>query len=292
MLLGKAPKDIDIVTSATPVQTAEIFSDTQMVGAAFGVVLVKENGYAFEVATFREERNYLDGRRPEHVKYTENPEIDVKRRDFTVNGLLCNPENGEVLDFIGGVEDLNRGILRTIGDAEERFNEDYLRMLRAVRFAVRLGFEMEESTLNAIRKLAPKTAEIAAERVQHELTLIFTGERPHVAFDLLYDSGLMEVLLPEVAAMKGVTQPPEFHPEGDVFEHTRLMLEHMALPNELIAWSVLLHDVAKPVTRSVEENGRIRFFGHESNGAEMAEQILYRLRFSKNTIDRDRKSVV
>jgi poly(A) polymerase len=291
MLLGKTPKDIDIVSSATPDETAKLFPDTMEVGAAFGVMLVREQGVSFEVSTYREERNYMDGRRPQHVKYSKDPEIDVSRRDFTVNGLLCDPESGEVFDYVGGIRDLERGVIRAIGDAETRFSEDYLRMLRAVRFAARLGFELETDTMRAIQKLAPETVKLSAERVQQELTMIFTGENPELALDMLHDTRLLAVLLPEVEAMRGVAQPPQFHPEGDVYVHTRLMLKAMALPNELIAWSVLLHDVAKPPTYFVDETGRIRFFGHEQRGARMAKKIMSRLRFSKNAIDRVSRAV-
>lgn len=291
MLLDKTPKDIDIVSSATPEETAKIFSDTNAIGAAFGVMLVREQGMSFEVATCREERNYLDGRHPELVKYTDDPEIDVMRRDFTVNGLLCDPENGKILDYVGGVKDLQQGILRTIGNAKERFGEDYLRMLRAIRFATRLDLEIEDKTLKAIKNLAPETAKLSAERVQQELTMIFTGKAPDKALELLHKSGLLAVLLPEVEAMHGVSQPPEYHPEGDVFEHTKLMLKAMALPSDLLAWSVLLHDVAKPLTHFVEEGGRIRFFGHEQRGAEMSKKIMTRLKFSKQAIEKVSKAV-
>lgn len=291
MILGKPPKDIDIVSSATPSETADIFSDTLEVGAAFGVMLVREQGISFEVSTYREERNYMDGRRPEHVKYSKDPRIDVSRRDFTVNGLLCDPETGEVFDYVNGIKDLQRGVIRTIGEAETRFAEDYLRMLRAVRFATRLGFELETGTLHAIQKLAPETVKLSAERIQQELTLIFTGETPDMALDMLHDTGLLAALLPEVEAMRGVTQPPQYHPEGDVYEHTRLMLKAMALPNELLAWSVLLHDVAKPQTYFVDETGRERFFGHEHQGAEMARNIMTRLRFSNQAADRISRAV-
>ncbi|MCK4981432.1 MAG: CCA tRNA nucleotidyltransferase [Victivallaceae bacterium] len=291
MLLGRTPKDIDIVSSATPAETAEIFPDTLEVGASFGVMLVREQGVSFEVSTYREERNYMDGRRPGHVKYTDDPKIDVSRRDFTVNGLLCDPETGEVFDYVDGIKDLRQGVIRTIANAETRFGEDYLRMLRAVRFAARLGFELEADTLRAIQKLAPETVKLSAERIRQELTLIFTGETPDIALEMLHETGLLAALLPEIEAMRGVTQPPQFHPEGDVFEHTKLMLRSMALPDELIAWSVLLHDVAKPLTYFVDETGRERFFGHEQRGAEMAKDIMSRLRFSNQAIDRVSRAV-
>jgi len=291
MILGKTPKDIDIVSSATPAENAELFPDTMEVGAAFGVMLVREQGISFEVSTYREERNYMDGRRPEYVKYSKDPKVDVSRRDFTVNGLLCDPESGEVFDYVDGIKDLQQGIIRTIGNAEIRFSEDYLRMLRAVRFATRLGFELETKTLEAIKKLAPETKKLSAERIQQELTMIFTGETPHLALDMLHETALLAALLPEVEAMRGVTQPPQYHPEGDVYVHTRLMLKSMALPNPLIAWSVLLHDVAKPLTYFVDETGRERFFGHEQKGFFMAKEIMSRFKFSNQAIDRVSRAV-
>jgi poly(A) polymerase len=291
LLSGKTPKDIDIVTSALPVETAELFPGAQEVGAAFGVILVKEQGSYFELATCREERNYLDGRRPELVKYTDDPEIDVKRRDFTVNGLLFDPESGEILDYVGGIKDLQRGVLRAIGKAEERFEEDYLRMLRAVRFAARLDFKLESSTLRAIQRSASRAAELSPERIRQELTMIFTGPNPDIALVLLHETGLLAVLLPEIEAMRGVSQPPQFHPEGDVFEHTREMLKAMALPDELLAWSVILHDVAKPQTYFVDETGRERFFGHDIEGTRLSRKIMYRLRFSNQAVDRISRAV-
>ena len=291
MILGKTPKDIDIVSSATPAETSKLFPDTMEVGAAFGVMLVREQGVSFEVSTYREERNYLDGRRPDHVKYSKDQKIDVSRRDFTINGLLCDPESGEVFDYVDGIKDLRLGIIRTIGNAETRFGEDFLRMLRAVRFAIRLGFELDNDTLHAIQKFAPETNKLSAERIQQELTMIFTGENPHLALDMLHDTGLLAALLPEIEAMRGVTQPPQYHPEGDVYEHTRLMLKAMALPNALIAWSVLLHDVAKPQTYFIDETGRERFFGHEQKGAKLAKKIMSRFKFSKQAIDRVSRAV-
>ena len=291
MILGKTPKDIDIVSAATPEEVAEIFPNTMEVGAAFGVMLVREQGVCFEVSTYREERNYMDGRHPEHVKYSKDPKVDVSRRDFTVNGLLCDPHSGEVFDYVDGIKDLHQGIIRTIGKAEIRFAEDFLRMLRAVRFAARLGFKLETDTLKAIQKLAPETKKLSAERIQQELTMIFTGETPHLALDMLHDTGLLAALLPEIEAMRGVTQPPQYHPEGDVYEHTRLMLKAMALPNALIAWSVLLHDVAKPQTYFIDETGRERFFGHEQQGAHKAREIMSRFKFSKQAIDRVSRAV-
>ncbi|MCP3965881.1 MAG: CCA tRNA nucleotidyltransferase [Lentisphaerae bacterium] len=278
VLLGKTPKDVDVATSARPEELRHLFEHIREVGASFGVMLIKQDELWFEVATFREERNYLDGRRPAEVKYTGDPRIDVIRRDFTVNGLLCDPFNGEVIDYTDGVNDLRKGILRTIGEPEVRFNEDYLRILRAVRFAARLGFEIEASTAKAMRRMAPKVAELAIERVREELTLMLVGYAPSRAMRMMTELGILDYILPEVAKMKGITQPPEYHPEGDVFEHTMLMLDHMALPSPELAWSIILHDVGKPGTYFKEPDGRERFFKHEHLGADMSELILKRLK--------------
>ena len=281
MLMGSVPHDFDLVTTATPEELAAVFpGETQLVGASFGVSLVKLDGVSLEVATAREERNYLDGRHPECVRYTEDLRVDVARRDFTVNALLYDPVNKEVVDHVGGVADLEKGIIRCVGDPERRFSEDYLRMLRAVRFAGRFGFELDPATRAALDKLAPKCAQLSGERVREEMSKILCAPRAAESVRLMLDSGLLAAVLPEVAALSGVEQPPEFHPEGDVFTHTCLMLENMVLPNVNLAWSVLLHDVGKPACFSRDETGRIRFFGHEELGAKMAEKILDRLRFS------------
>ncbi len=282
MLLGYAPKDIDIATSALPAQVGALFQDIQTVGACFGVMLVRHCGYQFEVATLRLERNYLDGRRPENVSYTNDPEVDARRRDFTVNAMFYDPVRDEFLDFFSGQEDLRRGVIRTVGDPVERFSEDYLRMLRAVRFATKLDFELAPATADAIRMNADKTAKLAAERVRVELDKMLTGPQPSRAVKLLHKLALLDAVLPEVSAMDGVEQPEKFHPEGDVLVHTLLMLDYMKLPSSELAWSILLHDVGKPATRFIDENGTARFFGHESVGAEMAEKIMIRLRHSKD----------
>ncbi|QSH41593.1 CCA tRNA nucleotidyltransferase [Lentisphaerota bacterium ZTH] len=291
MLLGKTPKDVDIVTAAKPREVENIFDHVREVGVSFGVMLVKYEDIWFEVATLREERNYLDGRRPAEVKYTSDPEVDVMRRDFTVNGLLCDPFNGEVIDFVDGIADLEQGILRTIGPPEIRFNEDYLRMLRAVRFAARLRLDIEKDTLRFMKKMAAKTGELAIERVRDELTSMLTGSFPARAMRLLAECGMLAVILPEIDRMRGVTQPPEFHPEGDVFEHTMLMLEHMVLPSPELAWCVLLHDVGKPDTYFKEPDGRERFFKHEHLGAEMSEAVLRRLKAPNRLIETVSKTV-
>ncbi|MDR0932328.1 MAG: CCA tRNA nucleotidyltransferase [Victivallales bacterium] len=278
--LGRTPSDCDIVTSATPEELAELFSDCRIVGAAFGVSLVRLDGFEFEVATAREERFYLDGRHPEEVRYTKELAVDVQRRDFTINALWFDPEEAVIYDTVGGIDDLERGVVRTVGDPLERFSEDYLRMLRAIRFAARLRFELEFETEQAIIKLAPKCREIAGERLKTELSQMLIGNDPSRAMRLLLKTGILAVVLPEISALVGVEQPPQFHPEGDVFTHTMLMLEHMAYPDVNLAWSVLLHDVGKAQTQSVDPDGRIRFFGHESVGEESAQKILERFRFS------------
>lgn len=288
LLLGRVPADFDLVTTAHPEQLMELFPDTRSVGASFGVSLIDVGEFRFEAATAREERNYLDGRHPELVRYTDSLERDMERRDFTINALWYDPVAEVVCDCVGGAADLERGVLRTVGEPEERFREDYLRMLRAVRFAARLGFELAPGTRRAIGVLAPLTAELAPERIAGELTRMLTGPSPDRAMRLLLELGLLRAVLPEVAALDKVEQPPQFHPEGDVFTHTMAMLRHMAYPDARLAWSVLLHDIAKPLTKSIDETGRIRFFGHEEAGALLAERILDRLRFSAS----DREAIV
>lgn len=282
---GYPPLDHDLATAARPEELRKLFPELKTVGAAFGVSLLDYNGVTLEIATFREERNYLDGRHPELVCHTRDAALDVLRRDFTVNALLYDPVAGEILDHVGGIDDIRRGIIRTVGNPEDRFGEDYLRMLRSIRFAARLGFDIEASTWQAIRRLAPLTAKLAAERVREELTAMLLGAAPARAFRLLHDCGILNALLPEVAMLDTVDQPPDFHPEGNVFCHTLIMLEHLVAPSVELAWSVLLHDVGKAPARALDENGRIRFFGHEAVGAEIAEAILRRLRFSTGSIE-------
>ena len=283
MLLDRKPNDYDVATAALPDQILEYFPDSVAVGAKFGVILVLGDDAKVEVATFRCDHDYVDGRRPESVSFTRNAKQDVERRDFTINGMLFDPTEGRYLDFVGGQADLKAALVRAIGNPAERFAEDRLRMLRAVRFAARLGFTIEEETLRAIQDQAAKIEEISAERVRDELNRILTEGGAHRGFELLDETGLLEVLLPEVAAMKGVPQPPQFHPEGDVWVHTLLMLSQMENPSIPLAWGVLLHDVGKPPTLRFAE--RIRFDGHVEVGVRIAEQILERLRFSHD--DRD-----
>ncbi len=278
MLLGKTPHDIDIATSALPGEIASWFDHTCAIGASFGVVTILQDGFSFETATLREERDYLDGRRPEQVFYTDDEQKDVARRDFTINGLLYDPLEEEMLDFVGGVEDLHRGILRTIGDPGRRFSEDYLRILRAARFSARFGFELEEQTQRAMTQFAPNLIRLSAERIRDELEKMLLGPRPAEAFRLMQRTGILRIVLPEVAALEGVEQQPEHHPEGDVFIHTMRMLERMCHPTKELAWSVLLHDVGKKATFAVGRDGKIHFYGHEKTGAEMSVAILKRLK--------------
>jgi len=278
-LLGIPPKDFDVSTDATPDQIAAYFPGSLQVGAHFGVILVtRPGGIQVEVATFRTEGSYSDGRRPDQVQFVRDPALDARRRDFTVNGLLEDPLAGEVLDFVGGRDDLAHKIIRAIGDPEQRFQEDYLRMLRAVRFAARLKFSLDPATLAAIRSQAHRITEISAERIRDELVRMLTDPGARRAFELLDDCRLLEHILPEVKAFQGVQQPPEFHPEGDVWSHVLLMLAELQQPTVTLALGVLLHDVGKPPTFTVAD--RIRFNGHAEVGALMATQILERLKFS------------
>ena len=295
LLLGREPKDYDVATSATPEQVMEIFPETYAVGAQFGVVLVPESAVAVnastesaaksravEVATFRSDLGYSDGRHPDEVRFSSDPREDVARRDFTINGMLLDPISGDVLDFVGGRKDLEAGIVRTIGDPERRFAEDKLRMLRAVRFAARFGYAIEPATFAAMQKLDEQIEVVSRERVRDELTRMLTEGQARRAFLLLDESGLLRHVLPEISAMKGVEQPAEFHPEGDVFVHTLLLLENLPWPCPLtLAWGALLHDVGKPPTFRVAPD-RIRFDGHVEVGVKMAEEICRRLRFSND----------
>lgn len=283
-LLGRPVKDRDVATDAAPEQVVRLFKGARRVGERFGVVLVRGGGGFTEVATFRREGVYSDGRRPENVSYTKDPRQDAKRRDFTVNAMFHDPVSNERLDFAGGMADLASKLIRTVGSAEERFREDHLRMLRAVRLAASLGFEIEPGTMLGIRENAPAIRRVAAERVRDELGRILTEGRARRGFELLHESGLLKYVLPEVAALRGVEQPPQFHPEGDVWTHTMLMLETMGKSSSTLAWGVLLHDVGKPDTFTVSD--RIRFHGHVERGVEISEAICKRLRFSNDEKER------
>jgi poly(A) polymerase len=301
LLLGREPKDYDVATSATPEQVMDLFPETYAVGAQFGVVLVpvperdvasnvstesSSKSRAVEVATFRSDIGYSDGRHPDEVRFSGDPRGDVARRDFTINGMLLDLLGGQmpgkVLDFVGGRKDLEAGIIRTIGDPHQRFGEDKLRMLRAVRFAARFEYTIDPATFAAMQELAPQIEVVSRERVRDELTRMLTEGQARRAFLLLDESGLLKHVLPEISAMKGVEQPAEFHPEGDVFIHTLLLLENLPQPCPLtLAWGALLHDVGKPPTFRVAPD-RIRFDGHVEVGVKMAEEICRRLRFSND----------
>src|SRR5882757_9259406 len=282
---GETPKDFDIATDAKPEIVQKLFSRTYAVGAHFGVILVVENGFQFEVATFRSDDAYVDGRRPRAVHFS-SPEKDAERRDFTINGMFYDPVAEKVIDFVGGRADIEAKLVRAIGDAAQRFGEDRLRMLRAVRFATVLDYKIDTQTWEALVANAVSINEISAERIREELVRIFLSPNRVSGWDLLDSSGLMRAILPELEAMKGVLQPEQFHPEGDVFVHTRLMLsmlpEKVSVP---LVFAVLFHDVAKPVTSRVDETGRIRFNEHDRIGAHMTEAIMRRLRFSGAEIE-------
>lgn len=286
-LLGREPKDYDIATSATPAQVLQLFPKGNEVGAHFGVILVRYQGYMVEIATFRTDGSYSDGRRPDSVVFATARE-DAQRRDFTINGLFEDPRSGAIIDHVGGQADLCDGVLRAIGDASSRFQEDSLRLMRAVRFSGSLGFAIEENTWQAVVQQAPLLARIAPERIRDELNRMLLHPSRARAFELLADSHLFTYFWPEVMALRGCEQPPEWHPEGDVFVHTRIMLEMLEpdAPLEL-ALAVLLHDIAKPPTRTVDADagGRIRFNGHDALGADMAADMLRRLRYSNEIID-------
>lgn len=284
--LGRIPKDFDVATSATPDQVQALFARTRAVGVHFGVILVQHRGISIEVATFRKDGPYQDGRRPSHVTFS-TAEEDARRRDFTINGLFLDPLDNAVIDYVRADPDFDHHHIRAIGDPALRFGEDYLRMLRAIRFSASLDFEIEPATRTALTRLAPRIGSISAERVRDELSrmLICPGRRR--AIELLVDSGLARGVLPELLPLQGCDQPPQYHPEGDVYVHTLLMLD--LLPDDApleLAWAVLLHDIGKPQTRTVDTDGRIRFNGHDAVGAAMARDILTRLRYPNKVIER------
>jgi poly(A) polymerase len=305
LLLGREPADYDVTTDAIPDEVMRIFPETYAVGAQFGVVLVPQptprwdpgmpepplrdatgyvspNAHVVEVATFRSDLGYSDGRHPDQVRFSKDPREDVERRDFTINGLLLDPITNEVLDFVEGRKDLKAGIIRTIGDPERRFAEDKLRMLRGIRFAARFDYAIAPDTFQAIQKLASQIDQVSRERVRDELSKMLTEGNARQAFLLLDGTGLLHEVLPEIEAMKGVEQPPQFHPEGDVFVHTLLLLDKLPHPCPItLAWGALLHDVGKPATFRVAPD-RIRFDGHVDVGVKIAEEICQRLRFSND----------
>jgi len=284
-LLGREPKDYDVATDAPPAAVQELFAQTVPVGVQFGVVLVIEGGDSFEVATFRSDGAYVDGRRPEAVHFS-TPEADARRRDFTINGLFFDPVTETVVDHVGGQADLDRRVVRAIDDPDERFREDRLRLIRAVRFAATLDFEIEPATYAAIRTHAPAILEVAWERIGGELVQLLTGGRGERGLQLLEATGLLPHVLPEVEALRGVAQSPDYHPEGDVFVHTGLLLRHLPPGcSETVALGALLHDIAKPAC-AAERDGRITFYGHCEQGAEMAIAVCQRLRRSREVWER------
>ena len=290
-LLNKEPKDYDVATSATPEQVVELFPHAQTVGAHFGVVVVKKGEHHVEVATFRSDGEYLDGRRPESVTYA-SPEEDAQRRDFTVNGLFEDPLRGQIIDYVNGQADLQAKVLRAIGDPVQRFEEDQLRLMRAVRFATVLGYQIDPQTWAAVKQLCSRIRSVSMERLREEFSRIMLHKNRVRGFDLLVESGLMGHLLPEILVLQGCEQPPQFHPEGDVFIHTRLMLS--LLPEEAslsLVLSVLFHDIAKPATQTVDEDGRIRFNRHDQLGAQMTDEILHRLKYPNQVIEQTVEAV-
>jgi len=282
-LMKKPPQDFDVATTAKPEEVEELFKKTVPVGKQFGVILVVEGERTFEVATFRQEGGYLDGRHPSEVHFT-SPAEDAKRRDFTVNGLFYDPFEEKIIDYIEGEKDIKRKVIRAIGDPHTRFEEDKLRLLRAIRFTSSLDFEIEADTWKALCANSQKIHAVSPERIRDELIKIFTRPGAARGFELLSESGLMKEILPEIEAMKGVEQPPEFHPEGDVFIHTRMLMEKLENPSLILAFGALFHDVGKPPTFDFKE-GRIRFYEHAPIGAKMTKKIMQRLRFSNDEIE-------
>ena len=283
MVLGRPPKDWDVATDADPHAVAGLFDRTLEIGAQFGICVVVVDGRAYEVARFRRDGPYRDGRRPESVEFVDAA-ADAQRRDFTINGMFYDPFSGALVDYVGGQEDLAAGLIRAIGDPVARFDEDYLRLLRAVRFAARFDFDIEPETFAALRAHAGRIANVSAERICAELTSLLTDGGAVRGLRLLDESGLLEAVLPEVAAMRGVGQPPQFHPEGDVWTHVKLLFEHLEQPGSDLAWSALLHDIGKPPT--YQKSDRIRFNRHDAVGAAMAAQICRRLKMSNDASQR------
>ena len=283
-LMGEKPQDFDIATTAKPEEVEALFAKTVPVGKQFGVMLVIEEEIQFEVATFRCEGGYQDGRHPSHVSFT-HPEEDARRRDFTVNGLFYDPFEQRVIDYVNGVSDISGKMIRAIGDPDARFEEDKLRLLRAIRFASTLDFEIEKKTWEAVCKKSPEIHAVSPERIREELVKIFTRPGAARGFVLLSESGLMKEVLPEIEALRGVQQPENFHPEGDVFEHTRLLLVNLRPPvSTILAFAALFHDVGKPKTSAMRK-GRLTFYEHSEEGVKIAQGVMRRLRFSNDEID-------
>ncbi len=284
LLLGRPVQDIDIATDAVPAEIQRLFPDHRAVGAQFGVILVKAENIPFEVATFRSDLAYRDGRHPEGIRFS-SPQEDAQRRDFTVNGLFYDPRRRVILDYVGGESDLKARIIRTIGAPDDRFSEDHLRLMRAVRFAAALDFSIDDETWEALNRLAPMIRRIAPERIREELLKCLTRQGADTALDLLERSGLLAAILPEVSAMVGIPQPEAYHPEGDVFTHVRAMYAAAAYPlPDALAMGILLHDIAKPPTFRIRD--RIRFNGHVEQGVALSRRIMERLRFSREETGR------
>jgi poly(A) polymerase len=285
-ILGLPAKDFDIATDARPQVVQQMFENTLAVGAKFGVILVVLGEDQFEVATFRADLPYLDGRRPSAVRFGTLEE-DVQRRDFTIGGMYSDPSTGRVIDLVGGMRDLRAGVIRAIGNADTRFEEDHLRMLRAVRFAARLGFEINAATWGALQRSAAKIALVAAERIGEEIAMIMTQGGTARGVDLLVESGLAAVIMPEVPALRGCPQPVNFHPEGDVYRHTSLMLSMLPRGcSETLAFGALFHDIAKPPCLAIEPDGRMTYYSHTDTGARIAIDLLQRLRRPRTVQER------
>jgi len=282
MIMGLQPHDYDIATDARPDQVIKLFEKTVQVGASFGVIKVLYDSHEFEVATFRSDGIYIDGRHPEEVHFSQEKE-DALRRDFTINGLFYDTSRGKIIDYVNGRQDIKDGIIRTINDPKERFSEDRLRLIRSVRFAAKFGYQIEKETYQALKEMAMSISEVSAERIREEFIKMITGPNPAKCIQMLDEVGMLKVFLPEVVAMKGVRQPEEFHPEGDVWEHTLLMMKNMSKPGIELAMGILLHDVGKPATFTITD--RIRFNNHCEVGARMMVEIGERLRFSKKQIE-------
>jgi len=281
-ILGVDSKDMDIATSALPSEILNIFPKCRKIGESFGIINVVNNNIDYEVATFREEDSYRDGRHPERINYTKTPRVDAARRDFTINAMFYDPFSEMILDYFDGIKDLEKGCLRTVGNPTRRFNEDYLRILRAVRFAIRFELDIQSDTYLAIKNSVRGLHKLSSERIRDELNKILTGKNPSAAIDLLFSLNILNEILPELSNMAGVEQSQEYHPEGDVFVHTKLMLRHMVFPTVELAWSVLLHDTGKVETFHLDENNIPHFYNHETLSAEIGDKILTRLKFSNN----------
>ena len=283
LVMKRIPQDFDIATNASPDEIEALFKKTVAVGKQFGVIIVVIEDLSFEVTTFRKEGKYTDGRHPSHVEFTD-AETDAKRRDFTVNGLFYDFKENRIIDYVDGQTDIAKKIIRTIGKPEERFDEDKLRLLRAVRFAANLNFALDPLTLSSIKRMADQIHCVSPERIRDELIKLFTRGGAGKGMELLSETGLLKQILPEIEVMKGVRQPPEFHPEGDVYVHTKMLMDRLENASTTLAFGALLHDVGKPATFS-DENGVIHFFNHSKIGSQIAEKLLRRLRFPNKQID-------